>query len=149
MNSFDTYLLKRIYKKIAKLGDKLAEADAQIDWTTFRPIIQGLYTNDTPRGGRPNADEVVMVKLLVLQQWIGLSDEELEREANDRISFQHFLGYPDPIPDSTTIWLFRERLAEMGKDMEVWDELQRQLDATGWGRVKRLRARRRASRATQ
>jgi IS5 family transposase len=59
MNSFDTYLLRRIYKKIAKLGDKLAEADAQIDWTTLRPIIQGLYTNDTERGGRPNADEVV------------------------------------------------------------------------------------------
>ena len=75
MNSFDTYLLRRIYKKIAKLGDKLAEADAQIDWTTFRPIIQGLYTNDTERGGRPNADEVVMVKLLVLQQWFGRSLE--------------------------------------------------------------------------
>ena len=66
MNSFDTYLLRRIYKKIAKLGDKLAEADAQIDWTTFRPIIKDLYTNDTPRGGRPNTDEAVMVKLLVL-----------------------------------------------------------------------------------
>ena len=75
MNSFDTYLLRRIYKKIAKLGDKLAEADAQIDWTTLRPIIQGLYTNDTERGGRPNTDEVVMVKLLVIQQWIGRSLE--------------------------------------------------------------------------
>ncbi|MFA5868227.1 MAG: hypothetical protein WC941_00810 [Candidatus Bathyarchaeia archaeon] len=62
MNSFDTYLLRRIYKKIAKLGDKLAEADAQIDWTTLRPIIKDLYTNDTEQGGRPNADEVVMVK---------------------------------------------------------------------------------------
>jgi len=133
MNSFDTYLLRRIYKKIAKLGDKLAEADAQINWTTFRPIIKDLYLNDTERGGRPNVDEVVMVKLLVLQQWFGLSDEELERQANDRISFQRFLGYPDPVPDSTTIWLFRERLAETGKDMEVWDELQRQLDAKGLG----------------
>jgi IS5 family transposase len=136
MNSFDTYLLKRIYKKIAKLGDKLAEADTQIDWTTFRPIIQGLYTNNTPRGGRPNADEVVMVKLLVLQQWYGFSDEELERQANDRISFQRFLGYPDPVPDSTTIWLFQERLAETGKDSEVWAELQRQLDEKGLGEGK-------------
>ena len=72
MNSFDTYLLRRTYKKIAKLGDKLAEADPQINWTTFRPIAQGLYTNDTERGGRPNADEGVMMKLLVLQQWYGL-----------------------------------------------------------------------------
>jgi len=133
MNSFDTYLLRRIYKKIAKLGDKLAEADTQIDWTTFRPIIKDLHRNDTERGGRPNADEVVMVKLLVLQQWYGLSDMELERQAYDRISFQRFLGYPDPVPDSTTIWLFRERLAETGRDLEVWDELQRQLDVKGLG----------------
>lgn len=26
------------------------------------------------------------------------------------------------------VWLFRERLAEMGKDRLIWDELQRQLD---------------------
>lgn len=136
MNSFDTYLLKRIYKKIAKLGDKLAEADNQIDWTAFRPIIKDLYRNDTERGGRPNADEVVMIKLLVLQQWFGLSDEELERQANDRISFQRFLGYPDPVPDSTTIWLFRERLAETGKDKLIWAELQRQLDVKGLGEGK-------------
>ena len=122
MNSFDKYLHRRIYTKIAKLGDKLAEADAQIDWTSFRPIIQGLYTNDTPRSGRPNADEVAMVKLLALQHWISLSDKELENQAYDRISFQRFLGYPDPVPDSTTIWLFRERLAETGRDMEAWNE---------------------------
>jgi IS5 family transposase len=40
-----------------------------------------MYTNDTERGGRPNADEVVMIKLLVLQQWYGLSDPELEKQA--------------------------------------------------------------------
>jgi IS5 family transposase len=32
------------------------------------------------------------------------------------------------VPDSTTIWKFRERLADSGKDAEVWNELQRQLD---------------------
>jgi len=35
-----------------------------------------------------------MVKLLVLQQWYGLSDPELERQALDRISFQHFQEFP-------------------------------------------------------
>jgi IS5 family transposase len=72
-----------------------------------------------------------MVKMLVLQQWYGLSDPELERQANDRISFHRFLGFPDVIPDATTVWLFRERLAETGKDKEVWAELQRQLDEKG------------------
>jgi len=72
-----------------------------------------------------------MVKMLVLQSWYGLSDPELERQANDRLSFRRFLGFPDVIPDSTTVWLFRERLAESGRDKAVWAELQRQLDGKG------------------
>lgn len=52
-----------------------------------------------------------MVKMLVLQQWYGLSDPELERQTADRLSFRRFLGYSGEIPDATTAWLFRERLA--------------------------------------
>ena len=74
---------------------------------------------------------VVMVKMLVLQSWYGLSDPELERQANDRISFRSFLGFPDAVPDATTVWQFRERLAESDRDKEVWEELQRQLDEKG------------------
>jgi IS5 family transposase len=131
MESFDKYLLQQEYKKLAQLGDKLAKADKQIDWEAFKPIISDLYLNDTEKGGRPNHDEVVMVKLMALQAWYGLSDEEAERQAVDRLSFRRFLGYPERVPDSTTIWLFRERLAKTGKDKLIWDELQRQLDAKG------------------
>jgi len=102
-----------------------------IDCEAFTPILKDLYDNKTPKGGRPNVDPVVMVKLLVLQQWYGLSDPELERQATDRISFRRFLGFPRAIPDSTTVWLFRERLAETGRDRAIWEELQRQLDEKG------------------
>jgi IS5 family transposase len=37
----------------------------------------------------------LIVKILVLQAWYGLSDPELERQVVDRISFRRFLGYPD------------------------------------------------------
>ena len=131
MKSFKSYLFREAYREIQKLGDKLAPVGALIDWEAFRPIIQGLYDNRTPRGGRPNIDEVVMVKLLVLQQWYGLSNPELERQAADRISFRRFLGFPERVPDSTTAWLFRERLVETGRDRLVWEELQRQLDEKG------------------
>ena len=131
MDSFSSYLFRKAYKKIHKLGDRLAKIEPLIDWEAFRPIIRDLYDNKTKKGGRPNVDEVVMVKLLVLQQWYGLSDPELERQANDRISFHRFLGFPGEIPDATTVWLFRERLAESGRDRLVWEELQRQLDAKG------------------
>jgi len=43
----------------------------------------------------------------------------------------NFLGYPETIPDSTTIWLFRERLKEKNKNDAIWQEVQRQLDAKG------------------
>ena len=76
-------------------------------------------------------DPVLMVKLLVLQAWYGLSDPALERQVNDRISFRHFLGFPEKAPDYSTVWRFRERLAESGRDKLVWKELQRQMDAKG------------------
>ena len=46
-------------------------------------------------------------------------------------AFRHFLGYPKTIPDRSTVWLFRERLAQTGKDTAIWDEFQRQLEAQG------------------
>ena len=73
----------------------------------------------------------MMVKLLALQAWYGLSDPELERQVDDRLSFQRFLGFPEKAPDYSTVWRFRERLAETGRDRLVWAELQRQLDAKG------------------
>jgi len=131
MDSFRSYLQRDLYKAIEKLGDRLAEVEPLIDWEPFNTIVAGLYTNDGPQGGRPNVDPVVMVKMLVLQAWYGLSDPELERQTTDRISFRRFLGYPESISDSTTVWLFRERLAETGRDRLLWAELQRQLDEKG------------------
>ena len=108
MDSFKSYLFRQAYKDVEKLGDRLAEVEPLIDWEVFRPIIQGLYNNQGPSGGRPNIDEVVMVKMLVLQAWYGLSDPELERQASDRLSFRRFLGYPESIPDQTTVWRDRK-----------------------------------------
>jgi len=131
MSTFINFAIKSEYKRIAELGDKLGEVEKLIDWEQFRPILGDLYSNKTDKGGRPNLDEILMIKMLILQQWHGLSDPELERQANDRISFRQFLGLPTKIPDRSTIWLFRERISESGKDIAIWNELQRQLDVKG------------------
>ena len=102
-----------------------------IDWTPFRQILEEMYDNKSEKGGRPNCDVIMMFKILILQKWYGLSDLEVERQMADRISFMAFLGFPAPFPDSRTIWLFKQRIAESGKDELVWEELQRQLDAMG------------------
>ena len=131
MRTFVDFGLNEAYKRVAQLGDKLAEIESLLDWEAFRPIVAEMYDNKSERGGRPNIDEVLMIKLLVLQQWHGLSDPELEKQVADRLSFRKFLGFPQTIPDFTTVWRFRERLVETCKDQAIWAELQRQLDALG------------------
>jgi IS5 family transposase len=131
MVSFESYILKQQYQKVAALGDKLSRVDELVNWQPFRKIVSGIYDNTSPKGGRPNTDPVLMIKLLLLQAWYGLSDQELEYQSTNRIDFMRFLGFPDKAPDYSTVWRFRERLAKTGKDKEIWNELQRQLDARG------------------
>ena len=129
MDSFATWILRGLNAKQGK--SRLSQISDLIDWTPIRCILEEMYDNKSERGGRPNCDVILMFKILILQQWYGLSDLEVERQMSDRISFMAFLGFPDPFPDSRTIWLFKERIAETGKREVVWAELQRQLDAMG------------------
>ncbi|GCC11164.1 hypothetical protein IPdc08_01213 [archaeon] len=131
MTSLLEYTLREEYLRVELLGDKLSHIDTLIDWSAFRPIVVDMYTNKSQKGGRPNIDEVLMIKLLVLQEWHGLSDPELERQVTDRISFRNFLGFPETIPDYSTVWYFRARLEETGNDKKIWKELQRRLDEKG------------------
>jgi len=87
MKNFVYFGLNEAYKRVERLGDRLAEIESMVDWEAFRPIVGDMFDNRSERGGRPNIDEVVMVKLLVLQQWHGLSDPELEKQAADKLSF--------------------------------------------------------------
>ena len=129
MDSFTTWMLRGLSEKQGK--SRLLRISNLINWLPIRLILDEMYNNKTEKGGRPNCDVILMFKILILQQWYGLSDLEIERQMSDRISFMSFLGFPDPFPDSRTIWLFRERMAKTEKDKFVWAELQRQLDAMG------------------
>lgn len=131
MKTFTDFALKEEYKRIQLVGDKLSELESLIDWKPFRLILEPMYVNKTASGGRPEADVILMFKMLVLQQCHGLSDPELEKQCIDRLSFRNFLGFPDYIPDSTTVWSFRKRIIDNGKEEEIWGELQRQLDSLG------------------
>ena len=128
MDSFTTFILRGLCSKQGP--SRLSQISDLIDWEPFR-ILEEMYDNKSERGGRPNYDVILMFKILVLQQWYGLSDLEVERQMADRISFMSFLGFPGQFPDSRTIWLFKERMAETGKKEVVWAELQRQMDAMG------------------
>ncbi|PSO64953.1 MAG: IS5/IS1182 family transposase, partial [Cyanobacteria bacterium QH_2_48_84] len=74
-----------------------------------------------------------MFKLLVLQHLFNLSDDELEYQANDRLSFMKFLGLgiEDRIPDAKTVWLFRQQLTEQGSIKELFEQFDSYLRQQG------------------
>ena len=132
MRTLIDFAIRAEYARIKALGDDLCEIGSQIDWERFRFLEPLMYKNKTSRGGRPNIDIVIMVKLLVLQRWFGLSDPELERQVADRISFRIFLDTTEVVPDFSTVWLFRERLIKSGRSKDLWKELQRQMEEKGY-----------------
>ncbi len=67
--------------------NRLLQISALIDWSPIRKRLDEMYKNKTERGGRPNCDVIVMFKILILQQWYGLSDIEVERQIAGRLSF--------------------------------------------------------------
>lgn len=75
-----------------------------------------------------------MIKILVLQQLYNLADDALEYQLLDRRSFLQFLGLTDSstVPDTKTIWLFLDRLAQAGLGAQLFDEVQQQLRAQGY-----------------
>lgn len=96
----------------------LDRLNAAVNFDGFRAVLLEhlRYTSGGPKGGRPPFDPVLMLKVLVLQKYHNLSDEETEFQILDRISFQRFLGLGvgDPSPDRNTIWEFKQRLGEEG-----------------------------------
>jgi IS5 family transposase len=74
-----------------------------------------------------------MFKILLLQQWYGLSDAEAEEQIHDRRSFQEFLSlnHNDSIPDETTICNFRNALIKLELDKYFFKEVKRQLKTNG------------------
>jgi len=130
--SFDQFVLKEQYQKVKGLGDRLELMKEQIGWEPFVPLVRSVFYDDDYRGGRPHTDEIIVVRSMLLQSWYGLSDPELEFQCHDRLSFRNFLGFPEIIPDFTTIWKIRDKLKEKGIDDEIWNELQRQLDEKGY-----------------
>src|SRR5262245_4873649 len=101
-------------------GDPLEAIDHLVPWESFRAAIEAVVlTPDELKkssAGRKPFDAILMFRMLVLQALNNLSGEQVEYQVRDRLSFSRFLGLAieDSIPDATTLWLFREKLAKAG-----------------------------------
>lgn len=130
--NFEQMMLFKAYEKVRGLGDRLELMKRVVDWESFRSLVASIFIDNETTGGRPHTDELVIVRTLVLQQLYGLSDEELEFQMNDRLSFRNFVGFPDKVPDYSTIWKIRERLQETGTYRKIWDKVQQQINSQGY-----------------
>ncbi len=75
------------------MGDPLIVLKEQIDWEAFRRSLNVVYekARKSNAGAKP-IDVVLMFKILVLQQLNNLSDDGIEYQIRDRLSFMRFLG---------------------------------------------------------
>jgi transposase, IS5 family len=113
--------------KITRTGALLEKANDIIDFSFTAKWHEELHP--TTRGRKP-FDAGVMFRIVLLQQWFGLSDPQTEEYIYDRRSFQDFLGITadTDIPDDTTICRFRSALVEKHWDKTFFAEVTRQLE---------------------
>ena len=123
-------LADSIVRRRGKKSEWLDRLDAALDWPALETIVAGVYAS---REGGLAYPLLTYVKLLLLQQWYGLSDEGLEAAVDDRLSFRRFAGIPlsESVPDHSSVWRFREELAKRGLAAKLLAEVNRQLDAKG------------------
>ena len=117
MGFFD---LANRYGGLDAKNDPLLKIDAVLGWEDFRADLEAVWRKPAAarksRAGRKPWDAVVMFKAIILCALYNLSDDQVEYQIRDRLSFMRFLGLglEDRVPDAKTVWLYREQLARAG-----------------------------------
>lgn len=121
-------------EKLSKQGDPLERLNKDINWEFFRiTAAKTLNLNKVVNCGPKPYDPLLMFKILLLQRYYNLSDQQLEYQILDRLSFCRFLGLSldDRVPDEKTVCDFRERLINNGLDQELFSQFGQLFDEHG------------------
>ena len=111
--------------KLSKLQDPLEKLNKFIDFEVFRDTLNLIYEKPDRKsnaGAKP-FDYVLMFKILLLQRLYNLSDEQMEFQLNDRLSFKRFVGleFNHRVPDYNTIWNFKQGLAKNDNEKKLFN----------------------------
>ena len=121
--------------KIKKHQPPLQKLNQIIDWELFRKPLEDAFINENKKSnaGRKPYDRLLLFKILILQRYYNLSDEQTEFQIKDRLSFLDFLGLQigDNVPDEKTIWLFKEQLKEKNLSKKLFDVFTDKLTSNG------------------
>src|SRR3954462_6662015 len=130
--------LNERYRGLDAKKDPLVVLNAVVPWEDFRAQLRAVWRKpDEERksaAGRKPWDEIVIFKTLVLQALYNLSDDQVEDQIRDRLSFMRFLGLglEDRAPDATTVWLYREKLAQAGLVEALFEAFDAHLRSRGY-----------------
>jgi len=125
------------YQDLSRGKDPLLILNDLIPWENFRaPILEALQRtpSNTPSKGRPPFDPLVLFKMLILQTFYTLSDQQTEFQCKDRLSFMRFLGVHlhAKVPDEKTLWAFREALIKTKVMDPLFEMLERFISDQGF-----------------
>ena len=126
------------YAGLDAKNDPLARIDEVVPWEDFRPRLEAAWRKPTEErkspAGRKPWDAVVMFKAIVLCELYNLSDDQVEYQLRDRLSFMRFLGLglEDKVPDAKTVWLYREQLAQAGVIETLFEDFDGYLEQQGY-----------------
>lgn len=104
-------------KKIDTLGDPLTEIESHIDFAVLATEINRVAPPPvSQQGGRPPYPTETMVRILVLKRLYNLSNEQMEYQLLDCMSYKRFCGLVSAanFPDRTIVWTFENRIGEAG-----------------------------------
>ena len=123
------------FEQLNNGGDPLVKLNAVVNWELFRNDLQQVREKARKsNAGRKPFDVVLMFKVLILQSLYNLSDDAIEFQIRDRLSFMRFLNLTlgDVVPDAKTIWLFREQLTEAEMIKPLFDRFDAFLRKNGF-----------------
>jgi IS5 family transposase len=80
------------YARLNAKKDPLIGINAVVPWNAFRPLRELVW--------RKPMNMVLMFKTLVPSALYNLSDDQIEYQVRDRLSFMRFLGLRDRVPDA-------------------------------------------------
>lgn len=115
---------------VGKGNARLDRIEGLLDWSALEAELGPMHDAAT---GRPAYPVRMMLKVLLLQAWYGLSDPGMEEALEDRLSFRRFVGLKldQGVPDHSTISRFRTALGTTDRWQGLLHQVNNQLDARG------------------
>jgi len=132
------YDIANRYAGLDAKNHPLVKISSIVPWEDFLVRLEAAWRKP-PEERKSNAgcnpwDAVVMFKAIILCTLYNLSDDQVEYQIRDHLSFVRFLGLglEDKVPDAKTVWLYWEQLAQADAIEDLFEDFDGYLEKQGY-----------------